>query len=1597
MLRQRVVLGLRWVGEFKEVQMPVYTSTMLGRSFNLGDAFRASTLEPIVDQGFYNKQAFGASDAVMYDKIEVSCTFVKDASLIEAQTNFFFKASARLLFFKASADVKTSILTERSDKDLYFHIHYHHISSTERTSLCLSPSGKAEFFRLKHSMRHEDDLSSVVDVFGSEVVIGLQRGKILDVSLRFRFSNDEQYQSAKAEFGLNAGAGLCGFSVTGGISSEKRSVLSHATCEIEIHTKGVSGALIDASVMAIKNKFTIEGDVGTGFELLVELLRIVKIEPVAVGEPIVYQTASVASIPDILEGWSAFNHAVRRDCRLAEFIDRQHSVLVDLRRRAESLVEHPVQLVHIESLRQLIRNPSYPERLKEKILMHRLGMLDDVLAGAVPVDVPLLCDFVVAVPLAIQNQIAAEIEVLDKEGKIFWQKSTHGVEEYKESDDVILIQLYKTDTLLQQVKEIVRYFNSHRYEVDATKWECLLLKMEPVSNDMITASLVRDIKDGVAKINDKLKYEKDLSEKVQLQFYRKRFEEMRGFLMQAKQLLRLDDFRDVEQEIRRDVIFLQKEIDFEWVKFQWPVPPTVVNQFREALLYDISEKFIELDAFDVKMKFLVLQGIGGVGKTTLLDQYLFRHQKDYDFILYFHAANLDQLKEQFRVFLSASPRNIIPVDDKDLFKQMAVWLEKQSRGLIIFDNVDVDYKTFEPFLCGTVKHHILISSRNVHWPMDSQLSVPERMELDVAEALVCQILASVCEGQKERIKELLGALYYFPLAIVHACGYMLEMAISIEQFLEDYKISRECFKVDNIPAGLPKHIPLWITYDMNINKLVEKLEGQINFDVFMHYLCLNPSGTIKRRIFDYLSVFVFLTPFDSPAEYRMRINKLFGSFVSIGLMKVDLLKDEVSIHPLVFEIFNKKYPMSMTIRVQRLNELANAIFTTFQGEMFKKDQMFDGFLDVWAALAQHVELQFAQLGSNFEVLVGVSVKALMRMKHIQAWSLWYKGALTQLLMAKSYLDESYKFYTPVLVAEQLEPEYAVRDILYGLVLRDHKDIRRSELVLGEDKFNQVISRYSESIDPFHQMLVGVAMQALGSLYYYRSNTLLAQEYSRKAFKRVLSGLGEKHYFSLATMLNSGLGTDVNNSSRDLYFKIVDCLKLSDGAYREIRIAFLAYSNLFFLRCYDLGVRESEVVYQYEHLAFKKYGRESPSYVNVLECIVAYHLKMSQKDLAIEFFVRIAAVCQVMNHHDCAIQEVVALARLFELVTDEEKKKAYFEQAVGRMNFHLSALGFKLTGMSSFCETFVKVVSRGEGGIILLPPLLHNLSVISDDFKLKIFSELRKLIDEELIQSCLAESKELTVAVIEALYDLLGMPHSIDLKEHYAAFLGIFCKNPKISKCILSKEGLAIRLMEKLQELLKFKTDNTRYIFTLSGAVCNLLVDNDVHCQISEHGELCRSLMQGLLDLLSSSSLGNVVKESVVLTVGNLVNHFMVCMHIARDLDLVLALVMQLKQLIEFGKIASDRRHRVINVFYCLFQNETIRKHVLEKSDLAVALSASLRFFLGAEKMSDEGLKDRLEWMIRWLPNPATETVVVASVFAGVEVDWVKEVLSFVPK
>ncbi|KAJ7686114.1 hypothetical protein B0H17DRAFT_940725 [Mycena rosella] len=243
-----------------------------------------------------------------------------------------------------------------------------------------------------------------------------------------------------------------------------------------------------------------------------------------------------------------------------------------------------------------------------------------------------------------------------------------------------------------------------------------------------------------------------------------------------------------------------------------------------------------------------------------------------------------------------------------------LWLTSRvEEWLLVFDNADDPDIVLNDFLPQCHHGNIIITSRNPELCVyaGSHSCVSDMEEEDAVALLLSSAAQKTTIGTQQFAKEIVQALYYFPLAIVQA-GAFISKAQNLDRYLALYTKNQARLLSEKPAQSHDRYAwTVYTTWQMSFDKLKASAAMFLQHCAFLHY------NGISEEIFSRASEYTF--PSEGPSKEELQepleflshflgpsgewdsleFSNMTNEVQAYSLISFDMEKKLFSIHPLV--------------------------------------------------------------------------------------------------------------------------------------------------------------------------------------------------------------------------------------------------------------------------------------------------------------------------------------------------------------------------------------------------------------------------------------------------------------------------------------------------------------------------------------------------------------------------------------------------------------------------------------------------------------------------------------------------------------------------
>ncbi|WP_410670507.1 FxSxx-COOH system tetratricopeptide repeat protein [Amycolatopsis sp. cmx-4-68] len=287
-----------------------------------------------------------------------------------------------------------------------------------------------------------------------------------------------------------------------------------------------------------------------------------------------------------------------------------------------------------------------------------------------------------------------------------------------------------------------------------------------------------------------------------------------------------------------------------------------------------------------------LHGMGGVGKSQLAVEHIYRHLQDYDLVWWIDATNAEQIGKRLTELAgllglpgAGEVRTAVPA-----VREALRLGRPYRRWLLVFDSAE-DPELIRPFLPGGGPGQILVTTRRPGWNGVARPLEVEVFPRDESK----ELLALRHPGLTDEDSGLIAAkLADLPLAIAQVGAWLAETGMSAQEYLRLFD--------ENVTEVLDTSAPgdYGVTVAAAWNPAFDELKTQSPAAYQLLEVCaffgLEP---ISRNLFTGVRRVSIAPELDAALHNPMRLNGAIREINRYGLVKIDQGGNTLQLHRLV--------------------------------------------------------------------------------------------------------------------------------------------------------------------------------------------------------------------------------------------------------------------------------------------------------------------------------------------------------------------------------------------------------------------------------------------------------------------------------------------------------------------------------------------------------------------------------------------------------------------------------------------------------------------------------------------------------------------------
>ena len=300
-----------------------------------------------------------------------------------------------------------------------------------------------------------------------------------------------------------------------------------------------------------------------------------------------------------------------------------------------------------------------------------------------------------------------------------------------------------------------------------------------------------------------------------------------------------------------------------------------------------------------------LHGRGGVGKSQLVIEYIYRHLADYDLIWWIPAerraqidAALVELAQSLGLDAGTEANTAVPA----VLRELAAG-RPTDRWLLVFDNADSpeDVKRYFPTGPGgppTSVGRVLVTSRNGAWAQEGAPLAVDVFEREESRHLLQRRSPGLDARDADRLAAALGDL---PLAVEQAATWRAVTGMPADEYLE--QLEREQAELAEQFPDLRHELPVAAAWRIALDRLEQTNKGALQLLGVCSFFA---PEQIPWGLFANVRSTTIIPELDSALRDRTKLRRAMHQIDRFGLARIDLERETLQLHRLVRDVVRSR-------------------------------------------------------------------------------------------------------------------------------------------------------------------------------------------------------------------------------------------------------------------------------------------------------------------------------------------------------------------------------------------------------------------------------------------------------------------------------------------------------------------------------------------------------------------------------------------------------------------------------------------------------------------------------------------------------------------
>ncbi|MEV6235140.1 FxSxx-COOH system tetratricopeptide repeat protein [Lentzea sp. NPDC051838] len=318
---------------------------------------------------------------------------------------------------------------------------------------------------------------------------------------------------------------------------------------------------------------------------------------------------------------------------------------------------------------------------------------------------------------------------------------------------------------------------------------------------------------------------------------------------------------------------------------------------RKQLLESLRQRLLEPGATAVLPE--ALHGMGGVGKSQTVVEYIYQHASEYDIVWWISAehpsqitSSLVELAKKMSLPTAATADAAVPA----VLDALRRGEEPYSRWILVFDNADRP-DTVRPFFPAG-SGHVVVTSRNSEW---GNIARPVEVDLFTraeSKQLLNRRGGELTDADADRLAEALGDL---PLAIEQAAAWRAQTGMQVSEYLDLLEQNR----IELLEAGTSSgyQLPVAAAWNVPLNRLKQEHRAALQLLQVCAFFGPEP---ISRKLFSGARNISVPEALAKAFADPIKLNRAIREISRYSLAKIDHRNNTLQLHRLVQTVLKNR-------------------------------------------------------------------------------------------------------------------------------------------------------------------------------------------------------------------------------------------------------------------------------------------------------------------------------------------------------------------------------------------------------------------------------------------------------------------------------------------------------------------------------------------------------------------------------------------------------------------------------------------------------------------------------------------------------------------